>query len=147
MPYQVTWYIENKLLLNRCWDELSLEDHQGFTAVIADHLMDALEQGHDKIPAIFNMSEVSRFSLAEQPPSDEHLRRAVSEMDQRVFALRRGFLVLVTSNHEIHRFISRINEIFIQPMATVQTMNEALSILQNMYPELRETMKAQEAQR
>ncbi len=130
-------------MLNRAWGNLSLDDIQGISNQLSIYVEEALEDGCDKLPAIFDMRQVNDIALPSSSNSSEHAQEMTQMIDSRLQNMKRGFLVLVTSRQHVRDFVTFINQVLAQPMTTVQTIEEALTIMQNMYPNLREHLSTQ----
>lgn len=143
MPYEISWVVKNRLVLNRAWGNLSLDDIQGISNQLSIYVEEALEDGCDKLPAIFDMRQVNDIALPSSSNSSEHAQEMTQMIDSRLQNMKRGFLVLVTSRQHVRDFVTFINQVLAQPMTTVQTIEEALTIMQNMYPNLREHLSTQ----
>lgn len=135
MPYKTSWIIKYRLILQQITGELDPSDISNLTATLADFIEEAQAQGYTNLPAIFDMREMEG-ELPEQTFTSIEMEEFISTLDPRLLNIKRGFLILITPNKKVSSYVSIINQIFAQPMTTVQTMEEALDIIRSMYPKL-----------
>ena len=140
MSYQLSWVIPHRVFWLRQEAEVTLEQIRGFTREIADYIEVANRNTPDAaLIGIIDMREADFSSLLRSALS--LIVNQISEVvDPRIWKAKPGFVTLIINSERGQLAISLVIKISAQPMTTVATFDEALTIIGAMYPELEATL-------
>jgi hypothetical protein len=136
MAYQVSWIVQHNVLYIGLSGEIALDDFRGASAQIAGLMDDAYASGSSSM--IIGLVDLHDAHV-------KHLLRAVigtlvqeiaAVIDPRLWQARPGFIILITTSDTAKLLSSLILRLTTQPLTTVGTLNEALTVVSYMYPEL-----------
>jgi hypothetical protein len=135
MAYHVTWIIEHHVLYVSLSGDMSLDDFRGVSKQSADYMDDAYASGTSGI--IIGIIDLTDANLGILMRSALSVAQDISNViDSRHWKAKPGFVVLITVSDSAKMLTSFIIRISKQPMTTVGTMDEALTVVRYMYPEL-----------
>ena len=141
MVYRAFWIVENRVLYIGQREHVTFEDVRFSTQQIADYIDDAYAHGSKLVIGILDLNGVDLSLLVHSP-----LATAVNEIadviDPRLLKAKPGFIILVTTSNDTKAIISPIVRLAVQPMTTVGTLHEALTVASYMYPELKDQLGA-----
>lgn len=135
MAYEVSWIVQHHVLYTRFLDEITLDDFRGVSTAAADML--DLAYASDSSGIIIGIVDLSNASLGPLLRYATAVVKDISSMiDPRVWKAKPGFVVLITVSETAKLVTSLIIHISKQPMTTVGSIEEALTVVRSMYPEL-----------
>lgn len=135
MPYQVQWLVQDRVLYDSQFGDVTLDEIRALTVRIADMLESAYANNTGNIVAILDMREANLVTMSESH-TPAGIRRIADSIDPRIWKARKGFTILITTRTHVQIVISLITKIFAQPITTVGSFDEALAVATTMYPEL-----------
>jgi hypothetical protein len=136
MAYQVYWIIHHHVLHIRFADDLQLDDLRDSSRLIADHIGDAYDNApQNVITGVVDMSAAHLGSLLRTMLS-LLVKQIADVIDPRIWKAKPGFVVLITKSEHAQTAVSLVVKLSSQPMTTVATLDEALTVVGAMYPEL-----------
>lgn len=142
MSYQVKWIIENQVLYIQQAGDVSLDDLRASSKLIADHIFSAYAATPENVViGIVDMSD-ARFGSLLRAAIPIVVKQVADIIDPRIWDAKPGFTVLVTSSERAKLAISLVIKISAQPLTTVATLDEALTVISAMYPELRTQLES-----
>lgn len=136
MSYQVVWILPYQVLYIQEEGRLELDDIRDSTRLVAEHMMDAQDKAPENtIIGIVDMQNASVNKLLRNalPLTIQSLSDVI---DPRLWKLKQGFVVLITTSQSAKVIISLLIRLSAQPLTTVANFDEALAIIISMYPEL-----------
>jgi hypothetical protein len=140
MTYQVFWIVENHILYIGLSGDLTLGDFRDSSKHIADHMDAAYSTSSDIVIGIIDLREASLGQLVRSVIS---AAQSISEViDPRIWKAKSGFTILITTSESAKVLTSIIIRLTAQPMTTVGTLLEALTVVSYMYPELQSQLDA-----
>jgi hypothetical protein len=136
MSYQVFWIVENHVLYISLSGDVTLDDFRDSSKHIADHMDAAYSSGSsDIIIGIIDLREAALAMLLRSVISAA--AQAIADViDPRIWNAKPGFTVLITTSEAAKMLTSIIIRLTSQPMTTIGTLAEALTVVSYMYPEL-----------
>jgi hypothetical protein len=136
MAYQVWWIVENRVLYIRQPLDLTLEDIRDSTRDIADHIEAAYQ--HNPTPLIIGVLDMREATVDRLMRSalSVAVKNVVDVIDPRVWKAKPGFIILITTSNTVKLLIYPVIKLSSQPITTVATLAEALTVVSYMYPEL-----------
>jgi len=142
MTYQVWWIVDNRVLYIRQSPDVTLEDIRASTKAIADHIEEAYKQTPSSlIIGILDMRATTVDRIMRSALSAA-IKNVVDVIDPRVWKAKPGFLILVTTSNTVKVIIFPVIRLSSQPLTTVATLAEALTVVSYMYPELQSQLDA-----
>jgi hypothetical protein len=136
MSYHVSWIIPNHILYIHYTDELLLDDLRASSKLIAEHMETAHEEAPQNIiTGVVDIRDADLGSLLRSMLTVV-VRQIADVIDPRLWKAKSGFIVLVTGSERARTAVSLVVKLSSQPMTTVGSLDEALTIVGSMYPEL-----------
>jgi hypothetical protein len=141
MAYQVDWIVRHHILYITFTGDITLEDFQQSSKIISDE-MDAAYAA-DASGIIIGIVDLREASLGRLLRLGVAAAQDISGvLDPRVWKAKPGFVVLITLSDTARLLTSILIKLSKQPMTTVGTMPEALTVVSYMYPELQSRLDA-----
>ena len=135
MAYKVHWIVKYNVLYTSLSGDITLDDFRESTREVADLMDDAYQSGSKNI--IIGVIDLTEAKLSMLVRSAVSVSQDISDViDPRVWNAKPGFVVLVTVSTSAQMLTSIIIRISKQPMTTVGNLEEALTVVRYMYPEL-----------
>jgi hypothetical protein len=147
MAYQVFWVIQHRVLYIQLAGEITIDDFRYSSVEIGDAITEAYEQslGNMVIGIVdLQQANLGRFLRLAMTTAVKTIADAI---DPRCWQAKPGFTVLITSSQSARMITSLVIRMTSQPLTTVATLGESLTVVSYMYPELQEqldTFKATE---
>ncbi len=140
MAYKVLWIVENHVVYVGLSKDVRLEDFRESSKEIADLLEVAYADGAANIIGIIDLTDARLGALMRSAVS---IAQDISSViDPRHWEAKPGFVVLITQSEAAKVLTAVIIRISKQPMTTVGTLGEALTVVCSMYPELQAQIDA-----
>lgn len=141
MAYNVFWILEHRVLYISQSEQVTLEDIRLSSREIADSMEEAYKSGAAFIIGVLDMSsaDLSRLLRSVLTTAADEI---ASVIDPRVWNAKPGFIILITASETARTILSLVVRLSSQPMTTVGTVDEALTVVGYMYPELAAELKA-----
>lgn len=140
MAYKVSWIVPNRVLYILQTGDITLEDIRLSSVQIADHLESAYaSSGGTMVIGVVDMRDI-RLGHVMRSVVTAAVKDIANVIDSRVWRAKPGFVVLITGSDSAKLLVSLIIRISSQPLTTVGTMAEALTVVSYMYPELKEEL-------
>lgn len=135
MAYDVSWIIENHVLYIHYQGEVSLQDVRESTRDVVDLIEAAYEQHPEN--AVIGVVDLTEASLNQilWTTLSVVVKQVTDVLDPRIGRLKTGFAVVITGSERVKTVISLLLRLFSQPLTTVASLNEALTVIESMYPE------------
>ena len=141
MPTKVFWIVRDRVIYMCASGDVTLNDIGDMTQSVADHMDEAYLNRATLIVGMVDLREANLSSVMRSV-----LSTSVSEIsnviDSRLWKAKPGFIVLLRTSDAAKTIISLIVQISKQPMTTVGTLSEGLTVVSYMYPELQEQLNA-----
>lgn len=136
MAYQVSWIVQNRVLYIKLSGDITLEDFHSSTRQIADYMEDAYSS--DSSGMIIGIVDLraSGFGQLMRSILSTLAQEIAAVIDSRLWKAKPGFIILITTSDAAKLLTSMIIRLSTQPMTTVGTLAEALTVVSYMYPEL-----------
>ena len=133
MPYELSWMIDLKVIYLRVWGIPDLSAMHDVTLHVANYLDAAQSKG---VPIVVDLCglDVDNFRGIEQPSKD--IQWILGTVNPSLTAARRGLMIVITTDDVVQLLASAVNQVFLKPMITVQTIKEAIVVLRDMFPHL-----------
>jgi hypothetical protein len=136
MSYQVSWIIPNHVLYIRYTDDLTLDDLRDSSRLMMEHLEVAYrDTPQNVITGVVDIREADLGSLFRSIMTVV-VKQIADVIDPRIWKAKSGFVILITSSEYAKTAVSLVVKLSSQPMTTVATLDEALTVIASMYPEL-----------
>src|SRR5690242_10896336 len=123
MPYHVSWLVQDRVLYDRKWDDITPEEIRALNRQIADTLHQAYQKKLGIVIAILDMRDANLSHLM-QSHSPAGIRRITDAIDPRIWKVKQGFTILITARKHVKVVISLITKVSAQPMTTVESFDE-----------------------
>ncbi len=135
MAHRVFWIIEDRVLNTSMFDEITLDDFRESSAQIADMMDAAYSRANSGI--IIGIIDLTGARFGTLMRSALTVTQEISTViDARLWHAKPGFVILITTSDLAKLLTSVIIKISRQPMTTVGTRDEALTVVCYMYPEM-----------
>ncbi|MFN8529810.1 MAG: hypothetical protein U0670_14490 [Anaerolineae bacterium] len=141
MAYNVFWIVEHRVLYIDESEQITLEDIRLSTRETAAAMDEAYQSGAALIIGILNVShaDLSRLMRSVVTTTVDEI---ASVIDPRLWKAKPGFIILITASETAKMLLSLVIRLSSQPMTTVGTVEEALTVVSYMYPELADALKS-----
>ena len=141
MTYQVSWVIEDHVLYIHYSGNISLDDIRQSTRDVVD-LIEAIYEQHPENTAIgvVDLTEANLNQILWTTTLSIVVKQVTDVIDPRITRLKTGFAVLITGSERARTVISLLLRLFSQPLTTVASLDEALTVIEAMYPKLGERL-------
>jgi hypothetical protein len=127
MPYKISWYVENRVILNKMSGRMSVEEVEAMVLEVVAYLKVAAQHTDQPVQAIFDQSELEKMpSLPQLVSASEPIRKQTN----------RQWMILITKDRMTKAVTSILNNVFRSPMKTVPTFDEAINVLKQIDPSL-----------
>jgi hypothetical protein len=136
MAYDVHWIVKYQVIYIGLLDDISLDDFRDSSKEIADYLDEAYSQEvTHKIIGVIDLTHAKlgtlmRFTLSAA-------QDIANVIDARNLQAKPGFTILVTVSEVAKLITGLVIRLSKQPMTSVASLDEALNVVANMYPELK----------
>ncbi|MDX2075910.1 MAG: hypothetical protein SFZ02_05730 [bacterium] len=136
MAYDVHWIVKYQVIYVGLLDDITLDDFRDSSKQIADYMDEAYSQEvTHKIIGVIDLTHAKlgtlmRFTLSAA-------QDIANVIDPRNLKAKPGFTILVTVSEVAKLITGLVIRLSRQPMTTVATLDEALNVVGNMYPELK----------
>lgn len=142
MAYQVFWIVQHRVLYIQLAGDIVLDDFRDSSRQIADYM----DEAYQTLPGsvVIGIIDLREAHLG------QFLRLAIAAavqsiadvLDPRVWKAKSGFVVLITTSQSAKIITSMVIRLTTQPMTTIGTLDEALTVVGYMYPELHDPLNA-----
>lgn len=141
MAYNVFWIVEHRVLYISESGQVTLEDIRLSTQEVAAAMEEAYQSGAALIIGVLNVrhADLSRLIRSALTTTIDEI---ASVIDPRLWKAKPGFIILITTSETAKTLLSLVVRLSSQPMTTVGTVDEALTVVSYMYPELAAELKA-----
>jgi hypothetical protein len=141
MAYQVHWIVENRVLYISLSDQLALADIRESSLQIADLMDEAYKNKASLVIGIVDMRDANLGSLVRSFVSSA-VQEISTAVDSRLWKAKPGFIVMITTSDAAKTLTSLVIRLSSQPLTTVGTLAEAITVVSYMYPELQAQLNA-----
>jgi hypothetical protein len=142
MTYDVSWIIENHVLYIHYQGEVSLGDIRQSTRDVVDWVEAVYEQNPENtVIGVVDLTEANLNQILWTTTLNIIVKQVKDVIDPRITRLKTGFVALITDSERARIVISLLLRLFSQPLTTVASLDEALAIIDSMYPELAEQLE------
>jgi hypothetical protein len=141
MAYKVLWIVEHRILHISLSGHLTVDDIRESSKQINDYLDEAYKRQASLVIGIVDLREASLEQLVRSFISTA-VQEIASAVDSRLLKAKPGFIVLITSSESAKTITSLVIRLSSQPLTTVGTLGEALTVVSYMYPELQAQLES-----
>lgn len=142
MAHHVFWMVQQHVLYLSMTEDIVLDDFRGISRLAADRMDEVTMHAPERL--IIGIVDLRAAKLGQM------LRLAVSAavksiadmIDPRIWKVKPGFVVIITTSESAKIITALVIRLYAQPMTSVGTLEEAIAIVCNMFPELTEQMEA-----
>jgi len=140
MAYHVSWIIEDHVLYIDYKGEVSLDDVRGSTHDVVDLIEGTYRRKPESIvTGVVDLQGASLRTIL-WTTLNIVVKQVNDVIDPRIRDLKTGFAVLITGSERAKTVISLLLRLFSQPLTTVASLDEALTVIEAMYPKLEERL-------
>lgn len=136
MSYQAFWIIKHRVLYNQLAGDITLDDFRGISKETADLITDA----YTSLPGqmVIGVIDIREANLGQflRLAMTAAVQNIADVIDSRVWKAKSGFVILITTSQSAKVITGMVIRLSAQPMTTVATLDEALTVVSYMYPEL-----------
>lgn len=124
MPYEVSWYVENRVVLNRIWGEYNLDEMRAGNDVILAWMREAAAPVH----LLVDVRELQHFP--------RNFRPMLQEIERFRTEPKMGWGVMLTTNSLLHFFGVLASNVTRSSFRAATSYEEANAILGRVDPKL-----------
>jgi len=137
MAYDVSWIIENHVLYIHYQGKVSLDDIRQSTRQVVDWVEAVYEQNPENtVIGVVDLTEANLNQILWTTTLNIIVKQVKDVIDPRITRLKTGFVALITDSERARTVISLLLRLFSQPLTTIASLDEALTVIASMYPEL-----------
>lgn len=142
MAHQGFWMVQHRVLYLSMSDDVILDDFRGISRLAADKLEEV--SAHAPNNLVIGIVDLRAAKLVQM------MRRVVSAavqniaevIDPRIWKAKPGFVVIITTSDSAKMMTALVIRLYAQPMTSVGTLDEAITVVGSMFPELTAQMDA-----
>jgi hypothetical protein len=134
MPYETFWYVENRVLYERLYGVLTIEELHA----LSKEALQYFETGTERVHVLLDISHLEKY------PTNLSQLRSVMVEDKHP---RLGWWVLIATNTFIRFIVSALSQVRSIHFRAVSSLDDAIKTLGEIDDSLKEALQQKQAER